>query len=91
MHPETRAIIEIDTDKEPTWMSKYLHRNSGLPFETGLELVASSIEKTPSVEPIDEVELTLEQIQAMYEEKTGKKAPARYKNDTEWLISKINE
>lgn len=105
MNPETREIIEIDASKEPRWMFEYLHR-SGVEFsypveETGIELVASSTEIVEPIEvnqpeaevytPDGVIDLTLEQIQARYTEVTGKDVPARYKNDTEWLLAKINE
>ncbi len=57
-----------------------------------IEVEAPSIESTDEVEVVaDEVvEMSLEQIQARYTIVTGKEVPARYKNDTEWLLAKIN-
>lgn len=84
MHPETKKLMKIDTNKEPRWMFDYLHRNTATPFanpveEVGMDLVASS-----------ENIMTLEEIQAKYVEVTGKGLPAAYKNNKEWLLAKIN-
>lgn len=48
MHPQTREIMNIETNDDPKWMFNYLHR-SGMPFsnpieETGVVLVAASEE-----------------------------------------------
>lgn len=77
MDKESRKIIQIDSTKEKNWTSKYLHR-SGIPFEW---------EQIEVVEPIKE--LSLELLQDQYEREIGK-LPARYKNDKEWIQSKLS-
>jgi hypothetical protein len=37
MHPKTKEIIQIDTDKVQDWQHKFLHR-SGVPFVTDEEV-----------------------------------------------------
>lgn len=101
MHPETMEVITIDTNKEPGWMFKYLHRITWQKFDNPVmeevveAPVAEVIEVTQPTEevvetPSEKKELTLEEIQALYLVTTGKEAPARYKNNPEWLLSKIN-
>jgi len=52
--------------------------------------VLPAIEKEVQEEAeTSEVEMTLEDIQAKYIEKFGK-LPARYKNDLNWLVNKLN-
>lgn len=97
MHPETREIVTIDANKEPNRMSKYFHRNTGLPFENPIEEVVTEQPVEEVIEEIEElqeeeaVEMTIEELHTAYEEKTGKKVSNKYKNDAEWIISKINE
>lgn len=98
MHPETKEIITIDTNKEPKWMSKYLHRITGLKFENPVEEEVTEQVEQPTEEveqpmvvltPSDNNEMSLEEVQALYVKTTGKNLPPAQKNNKEWLLSKI--
>ena len=102
----TGEIITIDETKEPKWMEKYNHRNGKpfevKPVEEmsveELETIVKNKKDNKTVEQndskddtSDEVEQTpIEEIQAQYEAKFGKKPAPAYKNRREWLLDKIN-
>lgn len=101
----TGEVITIDETKEPKRMEKYNHRSGKpfhvKPVE---EMSVEELEtlvkakKSPKVveqkdsksDTSDEVEQTpIEELQAQYEDKFGKKPAAAYKNRREWLLDKI--
>jgi len=77
--PKLEKVIVIDSKKEKTWKKKYWH-HSGVPFQASAKETAKDdlLAKMP-----------LESLQIMYEDKMEKRLPARYKNDKEWIISKL--
>lgn len=85
--PNTGQRIQIDADEVKNRQDKYLHI-SWVPFEWS-KIDLSKIEVSYTVEwQEDVVELSLEELQAKYESEVGK-LPARYKNDVEWIKSKL--
>lgn len=96
MNKETGEIMSVDVSKDPRRKVRYLHR-SGKPFElTPTDAIPSEdpIQDEGTIEqvgtPQDTGEMTLEEVQTKYVQITGKELPARYKNDLNRLLSKIN-
>lgn len=58
-------------------------------FEAPQEWLDVVEEKAPQQETCDEWTQTLEELQNMYVEKFGKQLSIRYKNDIEWIKSKL--
>lgn len=83
LDPKTNEIIVIDETKEPNWKTKYLHR-SWKPFE-----IDHNEESQVSWETVLN-DISIEELQWLYEWEFWKKVPVNKKNDKEWIISKLS-
>lgn len=93
----TWEVFFIDEKKEPNWQQDYNHW-SGVPFEWSEptpveEMTTEELEEVVAEEENEEKkdneELPLETLHDMYNALYGKEVPNRYKNDSEWIISKL--
>jgi len=105
MDPKTRLIITIDADEDADWQSHYLHRNTGQPFDgfdlvaksedvVEEETTPSIVTEQPTEEvvekPSEEMEsMNMEELRALYTTVTGKNLSPRFKDDREWITSKL--
>ena len=60
-------------------------------YNNNLTAKPQRVVETKDIEETMEKWITTVELQAKYLEKTGKQAPARYKNDIQWLINKLND
>lgn len=102
MHPTTKEIVSIDTDKIKDWKDKFLHR-SWKPFEEDVEVKVRKLKElseeelegivASSDDHIDEEDeqVSIEELRDRYEDITDKKLSFRFQNDREWILEAIDK
>ena len=81
----TGEIIKVDEAKVPDWKDRYNHRNWS-PFEGAKPVEQLS---TKELEDIATVTMTIEEAREAYLKANNKPVSNRYKNNMEWILSRI--